>query len=168
MAVGTTTLRSQLATVLMWKQLCRLHADTSLQSHKSFRTKQKLARAQKQNRPIPQWIRLRTGNTIRYVHIRSPAHGSFRSSHGWPGQIQCKAETLAQDSHRHLKIDVHGISYTVTRFSSVGALRFLGSCGGWKEAGGPGHLLGLAMETSLDQEILGAWNHQSCKRVVHE
>ncbi|KAN0072395.1 60S ribosomal protein L39 [Elaphomyces granulatus] len=37
-----------------------------LQSHKSFRTKQKLARAQKQNRPIPQWIRLRTGNTIRY------------------------------------------------------------------------------------------------------
>ena len=37
------------------------------QSHKSFRTKQKLAKAQKQNRPIPQWIRLRTGNTIRYV-----------------------------------------------------------------------------------------------------
>ena len=36
-----------------------------MQSHKSFRTKQKLARAQKQNRPIPQWIRLRTGNTIR-------------------------------------------------------------------------------------------------------
>ncbi|TKA38213.1 hypothetical protein B0A54_09153 [Friedmanniomyces endolithicus] len=35
-------------------------------SHKSFRTKQKLARAQKQNRPIPQWIRLRTNNTIRY------------------------------------------------------------------------------------------------------
>ncbi|MBY8978507.1 hypothetical protein KHP62_22155, partial [Rhodobacteraceae bacterium NNCM2] len=35
-------------------------------SQKSFRTKQKLARAQKQNRPIPQWIRLRTGNTIRY------------------------------------------------------------------------------------------------------
>jgi len=39
---------------------------TRLQSHKSFRTKQKLAKAQKQNRPIPQWIRLRTGNTIRY------------------------------------------------------------------------------------------------------
>lgn len=37
------------------------------QSHKSFRTKVKLAKAQKQNRPIPQWIRLRTGNTIRYV-----------------------------------------------------------------------------------------------------
>lgn len=36
------------------------------QSHKSFRTKQKLAKAKKQNRPIPQWIRLRTDNTIRY------------------------------------------------------------------------------------------------------
>ncbi|SPO02755.1 probable RPL39 - 60S large subunit ribosomal protein L39.e [Cephalotrichum gorgonifer] len=35
-------------------------------SHKSFRTKQKLAKAQKQNRPIPHWIRLRTDNTIRY------------------------------------------------------------------------------------------------------
>ncbi|KAG5930394.1 hypothetical protein E4U42_001640 [Claviceps africana] len=32
-------------------------------SHKSFRTKQKLAKAQKQNRPVPQWIRLRTNNT---------------------------------------------------------------------------------------------------------
>lgn len=42
---------------------------THLQSHKSFRTKQKLARAQKQNRPIPQWIRLRTGNTIRYAPL---------------------------------------------------------------------------------------------------
>lgn len=39
---------------------------TAVQSQKSFRTKQKLARAQKQNRPIPQWIRLRTNNTIRY------------------------------------------------------------------------------------------------------
>ncbi|KAL6947280.1 60S ribosomal protein L39 [Hanseniaspora vineae] len=25
-----------------------------------------LAKAQKQNRPLPQWVRLRTGNTIRY------------------------------------------------------------------------------------------------------
>jgi large subunit ribosomal protein L39e len=35
-------------------------------SHKSFRTKQKLGKKMRQNRPIPQWIRLRTGNTIRY------------------------------------------------------------------------------------------------------
>lgn len=41
------------------------------QSHKTFRTKVKLARAQKQNRPIPQWIRLRTGNTIRYGSPRA-------------------------------------------------------------------------------------------------
>lgn len=43
-----------------------MQTDGDGQSHKSFRTKQKLAKAQKQNRPIPQWIRLRTGNTIRY------------------------------------------------------------------------------------------------------
>ncbi|ODV81026.1 60S ribosomal protein L39 [Suhomyces tanzawaensis NRRL Y-17324] len=35
-------------------------------SQKSFRTKQKLAKAQKQNRPLPQWIRLRSDNTIKY------------------------------------------------------------------------------------------------------
>ncbi|KAF0327227.1 ribosomal L39 protein [Colletotrichum asianum] len=44
-------------------------------SHKSFRTKQKLAKAQKQNRPIPQWIRLRTGNTIRYDTPSAAASG---------------------------------------------------------------------------------------------
>ena len=35
-------------------------------SHKSFRTKQKLAKKQRQNRPIPNWIRMRTNNKIRY------------------------------------------------------------------------------------------------------
>ena len=35
-------------------------------SHKSFRTKVTLAKKQKQNRPIPQWIRLRTDSKIRY------------------------------------------------------------------------------------------------------
>ncbi|KAI1198984.1 ribosomal L39 protein-domain-containing protein [Nemania serpens] len=44
----------------------RFATAVKMPSHKSFRTKQKLAKAQKQNRPIPQWIRLRTGNTIRY------------------------------------------------------------------------------------------------------
>ncbi|KAL6933622.1 60S ribosomal protein L39 [Hanseniaspora guilliermondii] len=33
---------------------------------KSFRIKQKLAKAAGQNRPLPQWIRLKTDNTIRY------------------------------------------------------------------------------------------------------
>ncbi|SGZ50597.1 CIC11C00000004198 [Sungouiella intermedia] len=35
-------------------------------ANKSFRTKQKLAKASKQNRPLPQWIRLKTDNKIRY------------------------------------------------------------------------------------------------------
>ncbi|KAF9631298.1 60S ribosomal protein L39 [Lasiodiplodia theobromae] len=43
-------------------------------SQKSFRTKQKLAKAQKQNRPIPQWIRLRTGNTIRFVALAADSN----------------------------------------------------------------------------------------------
>ena len=38
----------------------------SMPSHKSFRTKQTLGKKMRQNRPIPQWIRLRTGNKIRY------------------------------------------------------------------------------------------------------
>ena len=33
---------------------------------KTFRIKTKLAKKLKQNRPIPNWIRMRTGNTIRY------------------------------------------------------------------------------------------------------
>ncbi|KAK9471193.1 60S ribosomal protein eL39 [Dipodascopsis tothii] len=35
-------------------------------SHKSFRTKVKLAKAAKQNRPMPQWFRFKTNNTIKY------------------------------------------------------------------------------------------------------
>ncbi|CAH1635220.1 unnamed protein product [Spodoptera littoralis] len=39
----------------------------ALQSaHKTFIIKRKLAKKLKQNRPIPQWVRMRTGNTIRY------------------------------------------------------------------------------------------------------
>ena len=40
-------------------------------SLKRFMIKKKLAKAQKQNRPIPQWIRLRTDNKIRFVKILS-------------------------------------------------------------------------------------------------
>jgi large subunit ribosomal protein L39e len=35
-------------------------------SHKSFKTKKVLAKAARQNKPIPHWIRLRRDNTIRY------------------------------------------------------------------------------------------------------
>ncbi|KAL9259256.1 Large ribosomal subunit protein eL39x-like protein [Drosera capensis] len=37
-------------------------------SHKTFMIKKKLAKKMRQNRPIPYWIRMRTGNTIRPVH----------------------------------------------------------------------------------------------------
>eukprot|EP00924_Labyrinthula_sp_SR-Ha-C_P000487 maker-scaffold_27-snap-gene-0.34-mRNA-1 protein AED:0.03 eAED:0.03 QI:0/0.5/0.33/1/0/0/3/1382/77 len=35
-------------------------------SNKTLKTKVKLARAAKKNRPIPGWVRFKTGNTIRY------------------------------------------------------------------------------------------------------
>ncbi|XP_015518263.1 ribosomal protein L39 [Neodiprion pinetum] len=37
-----------------------------MSAHKTFIVKRKLAKKLKQNRPIPQWVRMRTGNTIRY------------------------------------------------------------------------------------------------------
>ncbi|XP_058919085.1 large ribosomal subunit protein eL39-like [Kogia breviceps] len=37
-----------------------------MSSHNTFRTKQFLAKKQKQNCPIPPWIQMKTGNTIRY------------------------------------------------------------------------------------------------------
>ncbi|XP_070516871.1 ribosomal protein L39 [Cardiocondyla obscurior] len=38
----------------------------AMSAHKTFIIKRKLAKKLKQNRPIPQWVRMRTGNTIRY------------------------------------------------------------------------------------------------------
>uniref|UniRef100_A0A1I7RHY7 Large ribosomal subunit protein eL39 n=1 Tax=Bursaphelenchus xylophilus TaxID=6326 RepID=A0A1I7RHY7_BURXY len=35
-------------------------------SHKTFIIKRKLAKAAKQNRQLPQWFRMKTGNKIRY------------------------------------------------------------------------------------------------------
>ena len=37
-----------------------------MSSNKTLRIKVKLAKKLKQNWPIPQWIRMRTGNKIRY------------------------------------------------------------------------------------------------------
>nr|XP_056711699.1 putative 60S ribosomal protein L39-like 5 [Euleptes europaea] len=37
-----------------------------MSSHKTFKIKQFLAKKQKQNRSIPQWICMKTGNKIRY------------------------------------------------------------------------------------------------------
>lgn len=41
-------------------------------SQKTFKIKQKLGKKQKQNRPLPQWIRMRTGNTIRCAPPQIP------------------------------------------------------------------------------------------------
>jgi large subunit ribosomal protein L39e len=35
-------------------------------SQKTFRTKRTLAKKQRQNRPLPHWVRLRTDNTVKY------------------------------------------------------------------------------------------------------
>ncbi|XP_052023082.1 60S ribosomal protein L39-like [Apodemus sylvaticus] len=37
-----------------------------MSSHKTFRIKRSLDKKQKQNRPISQWIWIKTGNKIRY------------------------------------------------------------------------------------------------------
>ncbi|KAI6078115.1 60S ribosomal protein L39 [Aix galericulata] len=54
-------------------------------SHKTFKIKRFLAKKQKQNRPIPQWIRMKTGNKISpgtQETMTSPT-----SQHRWePGQ----------------------------------------------------------------------------------
>ncbi|XP_037676815.1 60S ribosomal protein L39 [Choloepus didactylus] len=52
---------------LRWPSLwVLLTAIFDMSSHKTFRIKRFLAKKQKQNRPIPQWIRMKTGNKIRY------------------------------------------------------------------------------------------------------
>ncbi|XP_013359524.1 PREDICTED: 60S ribosomal protein L39-like [Chinchilla lanigera] len=38
----------------------------TMSSHKTSRIKPFLAKKQKQNRPVPQWIWMKTGNKIRY------------------------------------------------------------------------------------------------------
>ena len=52
-------------------------------SHKSFKIKRILGKKQKQNRPIPQWIRLRTDNTIRCA-----------AATGWLAGACCAAAAL--------------------------------------------------------------------------
>ncbi|XP_008825859.1 60S ribosomal protein L39-like [Nannospalax galili] len=38
-----------------------------MSSHKTFRIKQFLSKKQKQNRPIPQWTQMKTGNKINFA-----------------------------------------------------------------------------------------------------
>ncbi|KAG5957036.1 hypothetical protein E4U58_006308 [Claviceps cyperi] len=79
-------------------------------SHKSFRTKQKMAKAGKQNRPVPGWIRLRTNNPIRYATICLHSFQNDRNCH--PPQVfdpnvsplclQRQEKALEKDPPQHL------------------------------------------------------------------
>jgi large subunit ribosomal protein L39e len=43
-----------------------LLSKATMPSQKTFRTKRTLAKKQRQNRPLPQWIRMRTDNDIKW------------------------------------------------------------------------------------------------------
>jgi ribosomal protein L39E len=94
-------------------------------AHKSFFTKKKLAKKQNQNRPIPQWIRMRTGNKIRcvdhpiqYVAVASAAAQraaapqaalvaqlAARSAVQPAGQRLCWCPCLAWLTRQRLRVD---------------------------------------------------------------
>lgn len=46
------------------------YADAVQPSKKTFRTKLALSKAQRRNRPIPNWFRLKTDNKIQYNALR--------------------------------------------------------------------------------------------------
>ncbi|KAG6068144.1 hypothetical protein E4U32_001827 [Claviceps aff. humidiphila group G2b] len=74
-------------------------------SHKSFRTKQKMAKAGKQNRPVPGWIRLRTNNPIRYATICLRSSQNDRKCHPlqvFDPNLQRQEKALEKDSPQHL------------------------------------------------------------------
>uniref|UniRef100_A0A914GT61 Large ribosomal subunit protein eL39 n=1 Tax=Globodera rostochiensis TaxID=31243 RepID=A0A914GT61_GLORO len=52
---------------IIWKQRKELKkGNSAMAAHKTFIIKRKLAKAAKQNRPLPHWVRMKTGNRIRY------------------------------------------------------------------------------------------------------
>ncbi|VDM95194.1 unnamed protein product [Thelazia callipaeda] len=46
--------------------LCTMMIAHVMAAHKTFIIKRKLAKKAKQNRPLPQWARMKTGSKIRY------------------------------------------------------------------------------------------------------
>ena len=58
-------------------------------SHKTFKIKKILAKKQRQNRPIPQWIRLRTDNTVKSVHTHTHAHTAHTAGQAAVGVQRC-------------------------------------------------------------------------------
>uniref|UniRef100_A0A8C9HBM4 Large ribosomal subunit protein eL39 n=1 Tax=Piliocolobus tephrosceles TaxID=591936 RepID=A0A8C9HBM4_9PRIM len=73
-----------------------------MSSHKTFRIKRFLAKKQKQNRPIPQWIRMKTGNKIRY---NSKRRHWRRTKLGLQGTAREMAHIFVlSEGHNHITI----------------------------------------------------------------
>lgn len=70
--------------------------------HKRFRIKAVLAKKLKQNRPVPGWVRLRTGNTVRYAAILC-ASLLRRTEHGAAG---CRRYNLKRRHWRRTKLRI--------------------------------------------------------------
>ncbi|KAH9404432.1 60S ribosomal protein L39 [Tyrophagus putrescentiae] len=51
---------------LLFLLVTRAEVRHIMSAHKTFKIKRVLAKKQRQNRPVPQWIRMKTGNKIRY------------------------------------------------------------------------------------------------------
>uniref|UniRef100_A0A8D2FQB7 Large ribosomal subunit protein eL39 n=1 Tax=Theropithecus gelada TaxID=9565 RepID=A0A8D2FQB7_THEGE len=73
-----------------------------MSSHETFRIKQFLAKKQKQNRPIPQWIQMKTGNKVRYDSKRRHWR---RTKLGLSGIARETAHILLlSEGHNHVTI----------------------------------------------------------------
>jgi len=88
-------------------------------AHKSFFTKKKLAKKLNQNRPIPQWIRMRTGNKIRCVDhpIQYVAVASAAAQRAAAPQAALVAQLAARsaDAARHgetLLVPLSGLAHS--------------------------------------------------------
>merc|ERR1712198_233573 len=80
-------------------------SDAKMGSHKTLKIKKVLAKKQKQNRPIPQWIRMRTGNTICY---------NAKRRHWRRTKLKLRISAL---SSRHLReIPASSVAGTSVRF----------------------------------------------------
>ncbi|KAI7823615.1 ribosomal L39 protein-domain-containing protein [Gamsiella multidivaricata] len=59
-------LQDSIRCLFITSQLIRHYTTSTVPSNKSFIIKRKLGKKQKQNRPLPNWCRMRTDNKIRY------------------------------------------------------------------------------------------------------
>ncbi|KAG6532579.1 hypothetical protein ZIOFF_006428 [Zingiber officinale] len=85
-----------------------LLSEAEMPSHKTFRIKKKLAKKMRQNRPIPNWIRLRTDNTIRYNAKRRHWRRTKAQVVGWPPIRSYRKNTMITNPSK-VKDDVDGI-----------------------------------------------------------